>query len=111
MICQARLSASGVRTPAGSRLFLILVSKSRFKGAAMQIQLDHIGGGEGPLRQVRQEELVDDAGPLNANPALLSASRMGRYHDSAAHALWSHRHIGAVIEGAHDLADLGRRWC
>src|SRR6266699_349259 len=98
------LSSSRVTTPAGSRLFLIFIGKGRFKGATMQIQLDDIGGDERLLRQLGEEEFVDDARTRDANPALLFAGWMGRHHHAAMHARGSHRHIRAVVEAAHKLA-------
>jgi len=37
----------------------------------MQIDLDHIGGGESLLRQIREEEFIDDALPRDAHRTLL----------------------------------------
>ena len=70
----------------------------------MQIQLDDIGGGERALGQVREEELVNDAGARHTDLALLLASWMDRHHHPARHALRSHRHVGAVVEATCDLA-------
>src|SRR4030095_5738959 len=70
----------------------------------MQIQFDDIGGGERLLWQFREEEFVDHARTCGANRAFLFASRMGRYHHAARHALGSHRHVGTVVEAAHHLA-------
>ena len=40
------LTAGCMRTPAIGVLFLVFIRQSRLKGAAMQIQLDDIGGSE-----------------------------------------------------------------
>ena len=42
------LTASGVTTPPIRVELLILVSKLRLKGTAMQVQFDHIRSGEAP---------------------------------------------------------------
>jgi len=70
----------------------------------MQIQLDHIAGGEALLRQIREEEFRDDVLPRDANRTLLLAGRMGRYYHPAPLPLRSHRHQWAVVEAAHGLA-------
>jgi hypothetical protein len=44
------LPTSGMRTPAGSHLFLILIGEDGLKGPTMQVQLHDIGGGEGTTR-------------------------------------------------------------
>jgi len=70
----------------------------------MQVQFDHIAGGEPLLGQAGKEEFVDHAPTGDANRTLLLAGRMSRHHDAAWHALGSHWHRRAVIEGAHGLA-------
>ena len=70
----------------------------------MQIHLDHIGGGESRLRQLREEEFLDDALPCEANRALLRAGGMGGHHHATEHALGPYRHSRAIVEAAHDLA-------
>jgi hypothetical protein len=54
-------------------VFDILIGQGRLKGAAMQVQLDDIGGGKRPLRQIGEEEFVDDARTRDADPAFLCA--------------------------------------
>src|SRR5437660_8015502 len=70
----------------------------------MQIQLDNVGGGEDLLRQLREEEFIDDALPREANRALLRAGRMGGHHHATEHARRSHRHLWTVVEAAHQRA-------
>ena len=72
------LTASGVTTPTIRADLLIFVRKLRFKGTAMQVQLNHIAGREGVLRQFREEQFVDDACTGNADRTLLLSGRMGR---------------------------------
>ena len=98
------LSGGGMRAPAIRVLFLVFIRKRGFKGAPMQIQLDHIGGGEAALGQVGVEEFVDDALASHANAALRLACRMGCHHHAGAFAFWSHRHLGAVVERTRHLA-------
>jgi hypothetical protein len=57
----------------------------------MQIQFDDIGSSERLLRQIGEEEFVDDARTRDANPALLFASWMGRYYHAAKRALEPYR--------------------
>src|SRR6266550_5673307 len=71
------LTARGVTTPTIRVDLLIFVSKRRFKGAAMQIQFDDIGSGECLLWQIREEQLVDNPCPRNANRTLLVAGPIG----------------------------------
>src|SRR5512135_1569800 len=93
-----------MRTPAIRVLFDILIGKSWLKGAAMQIQFDDIGGAERLLRQIGEEEFVDDARTRETNPALLFAGWMGRHYHTARHTKRSHRHSRTVEEAAHQLA-------
>src|SRR5260370_7954642 len=88
------------------KMFDILIGKSRFKGAAVQIQLDDIGDGERLWWQIGEEEFVDDARTRDSDPALLFAGWMGRHHHAAMHARRPHRHIRAVVEASHKLAFL-----
>jgi hypothetical protein len=90
-----------MRTPAIRVLLAILIAKGRFKGTTMQIQRHDIGSGEGSLRELRQEQLVDQADAFNADTRLLLRGRMGRHHDTAALPARAHSHIRAIIEGAH----------
>ena len=57
----AFLTRGRLTTPAIRVLFGILIGQSRFKGAAMQIQLDDIGDSERVWGQIGEEEFVDDA--------------------------------------------------
>ena len=53
------------------------------------------------LSQVREEQLVDDALPGEADATLLLGSWMGRHYNAKAEPCWSHRHVRAVVERAH----------
>src|SRR5207245_1418017 len=97
------LTSGRLATPAIGVLFDILIGKSRFKGAAMQVQLDDIGDSERMWWQIGEEEFVDDARARDADPTLLCAGWVGRHHYAALHARRSHRHIRAVVEAAHQL--------
>jgi hypothetical protein len=70
----------------------------------MQIEFDHIAGGLCLLRQGGEEEFVDDARTRNANPTLLFASWMDRYHHTTLHPCRPNRHLRAIVEAAHQLA-------
>gem|GEM_PF-2326942 len=61
----------------------------------------HIGGGERALREMGEKEFVDNVLAGATDAALFRGLRVGGHHDAAAHALWPHRDIGAVVELAH----------
>jgi len=98
------LTASGVTAPTIGVDLLIFVGKRRFKGAAMQVQFDHVTGGKRLLRQVGEEEFVNNACTRDANGALLLGGGMGGHHHAAEDAERSDRHVWAIVEGALDLA-------
>src|SRR6266700_94216 len=85
-------------------LFFVFICWRRFKGAAMQIQLDDIAGGKRLLWQGGEEEFVDDARTRDAHWALLLASGMSCHDHAAPYALRPHRHVWTVVEAAGDLA-------
>jgi len=70
----------------------------------MQVQLDHIAGGEGALRKVGKEEFVDDACARDSDGTFLFRGWMGSHDHSAQHASRSHRHLWTVVETADHLA-------
>src|SRR6266536_369730 len=89
-----------MRTPAIGILFAILIAERRFKGTTMQIQRHDISSGEGLLRQLRQEQFVDEFAAFDTNAVLCWPRRMGRHHQAAALPTRAHRHVRAVIERA-----------
>jgi hypothetical protein len=92
-----------MRTPSVGVLLLVFVSKLWLKGATMQVECQHIGGGERVLREMGEKEFVDHALAGVTDAALCLASRVGGHHDAAAHAIWPHRDIGAVVELPHQV--------
>ena len=100
----ALLSPGGVAAPTVWIDLLVFIRERRFKGAAMQIQLDDIAGGECLLRQGGKKELVDDACPRDAHWALLFTCRMRGHHDAAEDSLRPDRHVWAIVEAASNLA-------
>src|SRR5260221_4659850 len=100
----ALLSPGRMRAPAIRLDLLVLIKKRRLKGPAMQIQFDDIGGGECLLRQVGEEEFVDDTSTRDANRTLLfrggvgGPDHPGRRPPPAYSGLW------AVVEDAKALA-------
>jgi hypothetical protein len=94
-----------VAAPAIRVLLPILIGKRRLKSAAMQIQLDDIGGGERLLGQVGEEEFVHNARARNPNGTFLLGGWMGGYDHAARHAFGPHRDLRAVVEAAHRLAN------
>src|SRR5258708_2540347 len=87
------LPPRSVRTPAVGVLFLVFIGKDRLKSPAMQVEGDDIGSSKSALRQIGEEEFVDETRAGETNPALLLRSRMGRHHHPAALSRWPHRHI------------------
>jgi hypothetical protein len=84
-------------------LFFVFICQNRLEGTTMEIQFDDIGGGKRLLRQIGEEEFVDEARTRNANRTLLLANGMGRYHHAARHTERSHRYLRTIVEAAHDL--------
>ena len=103
MICQARLSTGRVTTPAIWVLLDILIGKDWGVSPAMQVEGDHIGSHESVLRQVGEEEFVDQARAGEAHAALFLGSWMGRHHHAAPLLIRSHRDVRTVVERAHQL--------
>jgi len=95
------LSSGCMTAPAIRVLFVIFIGKGRFKSATMQVECHDIGGGEPILREMGEKEFVDHAFAGATDAALFRGLRVGGHHDAAAHALWPHRDIGAVVELAH----------
>lgn len=97
------LSSGRMRTPPVGVLLLVFIGKHRFKGATMQVECHHIGGGECVLREMGEKEFVDQARAGEAHTALLSVRRMGRHHHAAPLPIRSHRNVWAVVECAYQL--------
>jgi hypothetical protein len=74
------LSSSRVTAPAVGVLFQIFIGESIFKGPTMQVKGHHIGRGESWLRQVGQEEFIDDAVSFDADLTLRLPCWMGCHH-------------------------------
>ncbi len=70
----------------------------------MQVQFDDIAGGEGVLRQVREEQFVDHPCPRDAHWTLLFACGMGSHDHAAGCLIRSHRDLWAIVETARCLA-------
>src|SRR5712692_1055566 len=98
------LSPGGVAAPPVGIDLLVFICQCRLKGAAMQVQLDDIGSSEPLLRQVGEEEFVDDACTRDTHAALLLGSLMRGYDHAAEYSLGSHRDLWTVVEAAHRLA-------
>jgi hypothetical protein len=100
----AFLPVSAVTTPTVGIKLAVFVAESWLEGPAMQVQLHHIAGGEAVLRQAGKEEFVDHTLACESHPTLCFARWMSGNHDATAHAIWSHGHVGAIVEAARDLA-------
>jgi len=71
------LSPGRMATPTVGIKLLVFVLQGRFKGAAMQVESHHIGGGEGALGQIGQEEFIDNAVPDEPNLPFLFRAFLG----------------------------------
>ena len=100
----AFLAPGGMATPSVGILLDVFVRECWLKGPTMQIQLDHIAGSERLLREVREEQFVDDAFPRDTYRALLLGGWMGGHDHAAQHTVGSDRDIGTIVEGAYHLA-------
>jgi hypothetical protein len=56
---------------------LVFIGEQGLKGTTMQVQLDHIAGGEGVLRKVGEEEFVDDARARDSDGTFLFRGPIG----------------------------------
>jgi hypothetical protein len=65
----------------------------------MQVQLHHIGGGEGPNRQSRKEAFVDDVVSSRSDRSRLPGGRMGGHNDAARRAGRRHLKTRKIEEG------------
>lgn len=69
----------------------------------MQIQFDDIAGRECLLRQVGEEELVDEARTRDPNWAFLFASLIRGHDHTIPHALRPYWYLWAIVEAARHL--------
>jgi hypothetical protein len=83
---------------------LIFIRECRLKGPAMQIQLNDESLGKRSLRQIGEEEFIDDACPRDAHRTLLEAFGVGSHHYATHYALRAYRHLRAVVEATYRLA-------
>src|SRR5262245_43607280 len=81
-----RMTAPAIRVD-----LLIFIKECRFKGPAMQIQLNDVSSGERSLRQSGEEEFIDDAFPRDAHRTLLEALGVGSHHYATHDALRAYR--------------------
>ena len=100
----AFLSPGRMATPPVGIDLLVFIGEQRLKGTTMQVQLDHIAGGEGALRKVGKEEFVDDACARDSDGTFLFRGWMGSHDHSAQHASRSHRYLWTVVETSDHLA-------
>src|SRR5207247_4369009 len=82
----------------------VFIGQGIFKGTAMEIQGHDITRRERVLRQLCQEEFIDDASTGNADPALRCPGWMGRDHHSTPESRRPDGDIRAVVKGAYQLA-------
>lgn len=99
------LSPGRVTTPAIRLLLDVFILQSGFKSATVQVEGDHIGGGEGTLGQIGQEEFIDDSGTSESNLPflfLLRWSRMGCHNDAYQRSTCAQALVWTVVERAAD---------
>src|SRR5437588_6512931 len=99
----ALLSPGRMAAPSVGIDLLVFIRERRLKGPTMQVQLDHIAGSEGVLREVREEQFVDDSCACHPNRTLFLPCGMGGHNYTAGHAIGSHRNLWAIVEAAHHL--------
>jgi hypothetical protein len=80
-------------------LFVILIGEDALKSSTMQVQLHHIGGGEGPKRPRRKEEFVDDVVSSRSDRSSLAGGRLGGHNDAARRAGRRHLKTRKIEEG------------
>ena len=90
--------------PAVGILFAVFVGEGRFKGATMQVHLDHIAGRKAVLRQVGEKQFVDHPSTGDADWARLGAGGMCGHDHAVGSSFRSHRNLGAIVEAANQLA-------
>jgi hypothetical protein len=98
------LPARGVTTPAVGVLLQVFIGQGIFKRAAMQIQGHDITCGERVLRQIGQEQFIDDARAGHADPTLRFCGWMCGDHDSAGFLRRAESQVRTVVEGTADPA-------
>jgi hypothetical protein len=86
-------------TPAIRVLLQVFLGQGIFKGAAMEIQGHDITRRERVLRQLRQEEFIDNACAGHSHPTLASRCRMRGDHDPAGFLRRTQRQIRTIVEG------------
>ncbi len=99
----AFLPPGRMTAPAVWVLLLVFIGEDRGVSPAMQVQLDHIAGGEGVLWQIREEQFVDHPCACHPNGTLLLSGRMRGHDHAAGHSLGSYRNLGAIVEAARHL--------
>lgn len=72
----AFLSPGCVAAPSVGVEFAVFIGESWLESSAMQVQFDDIAGAECLLRQIREEEFIDDSRTCDTNLALLLGSLM-----------------------------------
>ena len=101
----AFLPPGAVAAPAVRFLLDVFVGEGGFKGAAMQVKRHPIGGGEGVLGQIGQEEFLHHAVADESDLALLlllSRGRVGRHNDAHERSVLREALVWTVVERAAD---------
>jgi hypothetical protein len=78
------LSSGCMTAPAIRVLFVIFIGKQRGTRATMQVEGQHIGGGEPLLREMGEKEFVDHALAGVTDAALFLGCQVGSHDDAAA---------------------------
>src|SRR6266516_5938814 len=88
-------------TPAVRILLLVFIGKDGGVSTTMQVECHHVGGGERLLREIGQEQFVDNSGAFDAHPALRFPGWMGCHDDITPLSLWSYSYVRTIVERAH----------
>jgi hypothetical protein len=100
----AFLARCGMAGPSVRVLLQVFIGQSIFKGAAMQIQRDDVARHERVLRQIGQEQFIDDACAGHTDPTLDCPSGMSCYKNPTQHALRTQSQTRTVIEATRHPA-------
>src|SRR5690242_11507781 len=86
----ALLAPGRVAAPSVGIDLLVFIREDRFKSATVQIQFDHIAGGEGVLREVCEEQFVDHPCACHPNRTLFLPCGMCGHNHPTGRATGSH---------------------
>jgi hypothetical protein len=101
---KAFLSPGSARDPTIGILLLIFIREDGFKGAAMQIQIEHVFGTECRSRQGRDEQFVDHPRPPLTHRGSVSGGGTGSHQQADSWSRRRKRNVRTIKEYAGHLA-------